>query len=40
MQRRSQQTIDTMLAIPEPGDIALFAHGHSLRALALSLIHI
>lgn len=34
MQRRSQQTIDTMLAIPEPGDIALFAHGHSLRALA------
>ena len=25
MQRRSQQTIDTMLAIPEPGDIALFA---------------
>ena len=29
-----QQTIDTMLAIPEPGDIALFAHGHSLRALA------
>ena len=30
----SQQTIDTMLAIPEPGDIALFAHGHSLRALA------
>ena len=34
MQRRSQQTIDTMLTIPEPGDIALFAHGHSLRALA------
>ena len=34
MQRRSQQTIDTMLAIPEPGGIALFAHGHNLRALA------
>jgi len=32
MQRRSQQTIDTMLTIPEPGDIALFAHGHSLSA--------
>jgi probable phosphoglycerate mutase len=34
VQRRSEQTIDTMLTIPEPGDIALFAHGHSLRALA------
>ena len=33
VQRRSEQTIDRMLTIPEPGDIALFAHGHSLRAL-------
>ena len=34
MQRRSQQTIDTMQTIPEPGDIALFADGHSFRDLA------
>ena len=31
VQRRSEQTIDRMLMIPKPGDIALFAHGHSLR---------
>ena len=36
VQRRSEQTIDRMLTIPEPGDIALFAHGHSLRDLACS----
>ena len=34
VQRRSEQTIDRMLMIPKPGDIALFAHGHSLRDLA------
>jgi probable phosphoglycerate mutase len=34
VQRRNEQTIDMMLMIPEPGDIALFAHGHSLRDLA------
>ena len=36
VQRRSEQTIDRMLMIPKPGDIALFAHGHSLRDLACS----
>ena len=36
VQRRSEQTIDRMLMIPKPGDIALFAHGHSLPDLACS----
>ena len=34
VQRRSEQTIDRMLMIPEAVDIALFAHGQSLRDLA------
>ena len=34
VQRRSEQTIDRMLMIPKPGDIALFADGHSFRDLA------
>ena len=32
--QRSEQTIDTMLTIPAPRNIAIFAHGHRLRALA------
>ena len=36
VQRRSEQTIERMLMIPKPGDIALFSHGHSLRDLACS----
>ena len=34
VEARCARAINTALAIPEDGDVALFAHGHILRALA------
>lgn len=33
VQKRCSAVIERVMAIPDPGDVALFAHGHLLRAL-------